>query len=69
MMNSALVAKEYYSEKIDLVEYKYTRREDITRIKKMGVENLPSIYINGHLKWSSIIPSRQELFEEIDKYL
>ena len=37
--------------------------------KKMGVEKLPSMYINGELKWSSIIPSRQEYFDEIRKYL
>jgi len=69
MMNSALVAAEHYGEKIHVVEYKYTIKEDIARTQKMGVTNLPSMYINGELKWSSIIPSRQELFEEIDKYL
>jgi len=26
-----------------------------------AVKNLPSIYINGQLKFSSIIPSREEL--------
>lgn len=69
MKSSALVAADYYDEKIDVVEYKYTIKEDIARIKKMGVANLPSMYINGDLKWSSIIPSRKELFEEIDKVL
>mgnify|MGYP001194550672 CR=1 FL=1 len=29
--------------------------------KKMGVKNLPSIYINGKLKFSSLIPSANEL--------
>ncbi|TJX12633.1 thioredoxin family protein, partial [Tissierella creatinini] len=53
---------------VDVVEYKYTIREDIARIKKMGVKQLPSLYINGELKWSSIIPSRTELFDELKKY-
>ena len=46
---------------IDMVEYKFTLKENIARCKKMGVKNLPSIYINGKLKFSSIIPSKEEL--------
>lgn len=44
-----------------MVEYKFTLKENIARCKKMGVKNLPSIYINGKLKFSSIIPSKEEL--------
>ncbi len=35
----------------------------------MGVKNLPCVYINGNLEWSSIIPSREELFSVINKML
>ncbi len=35
----------------------------------MGVTNLPCVYINGELKWSSIIPSSEELFGVIDGLL
>ena len=45
--------------------YKYTNREDIARTKKMGVKNLPSMYINGELAYGSIIPSAEELVEKI----
>ena len=45
----------------DKKEIKYTIKEDIARTKKMGVPNLPSLYINGKLKFKSIIPSREEL--------
>jgi uroporphyrinogen decarboxylase len=69
MMDSANIAAKEYGDKIDVVEYKYTIKEDIARTQKMGVKQLPSMYINGELKWSSIIPSKKELFEEIDKYL
>ncbi len=69
MMDSANIAAIEYGSKIKVVEYKYTIKEDIVRMHKIGVAQLPSIYINGELKWSSIIPSKQELFEEIDKYL
>ena len=46
-------AKERYKDAIDIMEYKYTRLEDIARIKKMGVQNLPSLYINGKLAYAS----------------
>jgi uroporphyrinogen decarboxylase len=69
MWGAVKVAKEKYGESIDTVEYKYSRREDIPRIKKVGVKQLPSLYINGELKWSSIIPSEDEFYAEIDKAL
>lgn len=54
---------------VDLVEYRYTKKENIARVKKVGVKNLPSIYINGELKYSSIIPDLTELHDTIAKYL
>ncbi|MGI6174947.1 MAG: uroporphyrinogen decarboxylase family protein [Christensenellales bacterium] len=61
MMGAADAAKERFGDKIDVVEYKFTVKENIARCKKMGVKNLPSIYINGELKFSSIIPNNDEL--------
>lgn len=69
MMDAANKAKDHYGDKLELIEYKYIKKESIARCKKMGVKNLPSIYINGQLKWSSIIPSREEMFKEIDSLL
>lgn len=66
MMDAALKAKDEYQDKIDLVEYKYTEKENIARCKKMGIRNLPSIYINGELKFSSLIPSRKDLNDAIN---
>ncbi len=67
MFQSALDAKKKYGDGIDVVEYKASASlENIIRAQKMGVEQLPSIYINGKLKFSSIIPSREALNEEID---
>ena len=54
---------------IDLVEYKFTKHENIARVVKMGIKNLPSLYINGELKYSSLIPSNRELLAEIKKVL
>lgn len=69
MMNMVNEAKKIYGDKIDTVEYKFTVKENIARCMKMGVKNLPSLYINGQLKYSSIIPSIEELKAEIDKVL
>lgn len=54
---------------VDIVEYKFTQRENVARCMKMGVQNLPSIYINGDLKYSSIIPSNDELLRSIRQYV
>lgn len=69
MMGAANVAKEEFASRIDLVEYKYTLKENIARCKAMGVKNLPSIYINGELCFSSIIPSKEELLRAIRAFM
>ena len=69
MLGAAMKGKEHFGDGIDLVEYKFTEKENIARCKKMGVKNLPSIYINGQLVFSSIIPSAEELFAAIEKVM
>ena len=66
MMGAANEIKKHFGDKIDVVEYKYTRKEDIARFVKMGVAQLPSIYISGELACSSIIPSRTEFIEKVE---
>ena len=61
MMGAANEAKETFGDAIDMVEYKFTLKENIARCKKMGVPNLPSIYINGKLKFRSLVPPKEEL--------
>lgn len=69
MMGAAVQAKEHYGDRIDMVEYKYTVKENIARCKKMGVTALPSIYIDGELKFPSIIPTKEELESALDAAL
>jgi uroporphyrinogen decarboxylase len=52
---------------VELVEYKFTKPENVARMIKLEIKNLPSLYINGELKYSSIIPSNRELLDEINK--
>lgn len=69
MLGAAVVAKQQFGDAIDMVEYKFTEKANIARCKKMGVKNLPSIYINGKLKFSSLIPSKEELEKAIRQEL
>ncbi len=69
MMGAANDAKNHFCGEIEVVEYKFTLKENIARVKKMGVSNLPSIYINGQLKYSSIIPSKDELLSAIKEVM
>ena len=54
---------------VDLVEYKFTQAENVARVIKMGIQKLPSLYINGQLKYSSVIPSNRELLEQVCTYI
>ncbi len=65
MMAAAEEVKVFLEDSIDVVEYKYTLPENIARCREMGIKQLPSIYINGRLAYSSIIPSREELVQRI----
>lgn len=67
MMNAAHRAAHELEGAVDLVEYKFTRPENVARVVKMGIKNLPSLYINGELKFSSIIPSNRELLDAIEQ--
>jgi len=67
MLRVAQRAVEELHGNADLAEYKITQPENIARIKKMGIQHLPAIFVNGELKFSSIIPSVQELLDEVSK--
>ncbi|MEG0373978.1 MAG: uroporphyrinogen decarboxylase family protein, partial [Enterococcus sp.] len=69
MERAAMLSKDEFGDKVDIRVYKYCIKEDIARTQKMGVQHLPSIYINGKLQWSSIIPSKKELIEVLESYM
>lgn len=70
MVDAAKQAKARFGDKIhDIVEYKYTKRENVKRDQMMGIKNLPAMAINGVVKYVSIIPSSEELDKEIEKLL
>jgi uroporphyrinogen decarboxylase len=65
MLQAAQRVSEQLPDLVDVVEYKITQPENVARIKKMGVKHLPAIFINGELKFSSIIPGNQELVDAV----
>lgn len=69
MMNAVNVAKDHFGDQIDVVEYKIVHAENIPRVVKMGIKNLPAIVINGKLAFSSLIPSKRKLFSQIESLL
>lgn len=69
MLGAAQRVTDELAGQVDIVEYKFTKPENVARIVKMGVSKLPSILINGELKYSSIIPSNEEFIEEVKKVL
>ncbi len=69
MLATAVDVKDMFGDKIDLIEYKWIKQENIERAKKLNIQHLPCILINGEVKYSSIIPTKDKLFSEIEKYL
>lgn len=62
-------AKKHFGDRIDVVEYRYNTPENIARMKKVGVKQLPSLYLNGELKYSSIIPNLDDLIKQIEEVM
>ncbi|MFW5713557.1 MAG: uroporphyrinogen decarboxylase family protein [Brevefilum sp.] len=68
MLDAAKRAAQSQADQVEMVEYKITQPENVARMKKMGIKNLPCILINGDLKFSSLIPSQRELIKAIQDY-
>jgi uroporphyrinogen decarboxylase len=69
MTLAAMQMKDEFGDKIDVIEHKITEPENVVKVTKLGLKNLPSLLINGEPKFISIIPNRKELKELIQTYL
>ena len=67
MKAAADVMAEQFGTKVKVVEHKITKPENVARLGKLGVANLPTIVINGEAKFVSIIPNREELADAVSK--
>jgi uroporphyrinogen decarboxylase len=69
MTQAAMEMEIFFGEQVDIVERKITEPENVAKLEIIGLKNLPSLLINGKPKFISIIPTRDELREEIQKHL
>jgi len=53
------------SDKVKVIERKILEPENIARLGKLGVGNLPAMAVNGKVTHVSLIPSRSELEKEV----
>ncbi|MDC7234193.1 MAG: uroporphyrinogen decarboxylase family protein [Spirochaetales bacterium] len=60
---------EIFGDKVKVVERKILEPENIARLGKLGVANLPSLAVNGKVTHVSLIPSRAELEETVKTVL
>jgi len=68
MLSAAERASQTLGDRVEMIEYKITKPENVARMMKMGIKNLPCILINGDLRFSSLIPSHHELLDAIEEY-
>lgn len=68
MLNSVVDAYDEIKDFAEYRVYKYTIKEDIARTRKMGIGNLPTMTVNGEVKWISLIPSREEFVSVVKTY-
>ncbi len=61
MLAAAESADEILGDAIEMRVYQYNTPGDIARIQHQEIPCLPCIYINGEMKYPSIIPSTEEL--------
>ncbi len=67
MLGAAQRAVAEMGGRVEMVEYKATVRENIARMKAMGIVNLPCIAVNGQVVFSSLIPSNRELLAVLEE--
>lgn len=58
-----------FGEKVEIIERKITQAENIARLGKLGISNLPTITLNGKVKYVSLIPNKNELKAAVEEVL
>lgn len=61
MVEAVKAAVKGLEDKVQWTEYKVKEKESVVRMIKLGVQNIPTICIDGEIKYISIIPSVEEL--------
>jgi len=69
MVDATREVARLFQGRIDWVEYKITEKENVVRMQRLGVTNIPTIVINGVPKFVSYIPDLATYRREIEKVL
>jgi len=67
MMEAVKTAVDEFGDKVKYSEHKIKLKEGIVCMLKLGVKNIPTIVIDGQIKYVSIIPNVEQLKESIAK--
>lgn len=62
-MEAILIAAEPLDEKIKVIEHKIKEKEGVACMMKLGASNIPTIVVDGEIKYVSILPDNSELTE------
>lgn len=65
MVEAVKAATDGLDDKVEWKEYKVKEKASVVRMIKLGVQNIPTICIDGEIKYISIIPSVEELRNSI----
>lgn len=65
MVEAVKAATEGLEDKVQWKEYKIKEKESVVRMIKLGVKNIPTVCIDGKIKYVSLIPSVEELRNSI----
>jgi len=66
MVGAVNKAAQSLSKPVQVKEHRISSREGLAAMKKLGVQNIPTICINGEVAFASIIPDQKSLIERIE---
>ena len=69
MVDATREVADLFPGRVDWVEHKITERENVVRMHRLGVTNIPTIVINGQPIFASHIPDLATYQREIEKVL
>jgi MtaA/CmuA family methyltransferase len=67
MMEAVKAAANGFGDKVRFIEHKIKQKESVVCMLKLGVQNIPTIVIDGQIKYVSIIPDVEQLQQDIEQ--
>ncbi len=69
MMEAVKEAVKPFGDKVTYTQHKIINKESVVAMIKLGVKNLPTICIDGDVKYISLIPDKDEFVQVIREYV